>query len=489
MRVLFASAEVSPFAKTGGLGDVCGALPKALAQLRHDVVVFTPWYAQTRSWYDRHPHVARPEIVMRTTVSWAGWSAEMFLLRSVLPGSSVPVYFVGNDFYFDRAGIYDLRGDGFDDNLERFTFFNRAVIAACEALGLTFDIVHAHDWHTAPLTMYLHSGLRSVPNFASAASVFTIHNFSYQGRFPGWRFGFTGLHSSYMSADTLEYYGDVNFMKGALTFSDQITTVSPTYAREIQEPEFGAGLDGWIRTRAFKLTGILNGIDTDEWDPSNDEDLDANYEKGRMLGKKVCKRMLCRELGLPFNERAPVIGFVSRLVEQKGIDLFLPILPHLLERGAQFIALGTGEPRYEEAFRYYANLYPDHVVALMTFDEALAHRIFAASDLFLVPSRFEPCGLNQMYALRYGALPIVRMTGGLADSVVPYDGANRAKANGFGFQAAETDELRRCADYALTSWKDWRVRKKLQENAMTHDFSWDRSARAYEGVFTRALKG
>src|SRR5512140_2188746 len=320
MRVLFATAEVSPFAKTGGLGDVCGALPKALAKLGHHVAVFTPWYAQTGTWYDKHPHAARPEVVLQTTVAWAGWSYPMELLRGVLPGSDVPVYFVSNGYYFGRAGIYDGIA-GFDDNLERFTFFNRAVIAACEALDFAFDLVHAHDWHTALLAMYLHSGLRTVPNFAAAGSVYSIHNFSYQGRFPGWRFGFTGLHSLYWSPDTLEYYGDVNFMKGALTYSDQITTVSPTYAEEIQEPEFGAGLDGWIRARSSKLTGILNGIDTDEWDPSNDEFLEARFEKGKMLGKKICKRMLCRELGLRFDEKNPVIGFVSRLVDQKGIDL------------------------------------------------------------------------------------------------------------------------------------------------------------------------
>jgi starch synthase len=487
MNIVFASAEVSPFAKTGGLGDVCGALPKAIHQLGHDVTVFTPLYSETKRYFDTHPEELLPVEVAKETLSWGNWSFPMTLFRGLLPGTSIPVIFVANGSLFERESIYAGR-HGYDDNLERFAFFCRAVIRGCELLGIHPDIFHAHDWHTSLLPLYLDSGLRSVANFTKTRSVLTIHNLQYQGRFGSDRFGALGLHDRYWRSDALEYYGDVDLMKGGILFADQVTTVSPTYAREVQTSAGGAGLDGLLRDVSFKFRGILNGIDPAEWDPRTDETLSANFEPGKMLGKKICKRLLAHEVGLPFEERIPLIVFISRLVDQKGLDLLIPVISRIAAAGAQLIFLGTGEPRYEEALRRHAEDFPSSIRTFTTFDSPLAHRLIAGADLLLMPSLFEPCGLNQMYALRYGTLPVVRLTGGLADTVGPYDGANRELANGFGFAPPTPEELLRTVEWAITSWRNWRLRKKLQDNGMALDFSWERSAKKYVEVYEEAQR-
>ncbi|HVT45883.1 MAG TPA: glycogen/starch synthase [Thermoanaerobaculia bacterium] len=488
MRVVFASAELSPFAKTGGLGDVCGSLPKALATHGHDVVIFTPWYSDTGRWFDRNPDFSRPEAVVETTLAWGGWSAPLTIARSHLPGTGIAVFFVVNDAFFARETLYSFRSDGLDDNLERYTFFCRAVIRGCELLGIQPEILHAHDWHAGLLPLYLHSGLRSVSNFSGTGSVYTIHNLSYQGAYGPDRFAHLGLHHRYWSADALEHYGVLNVMKGAILFSDQVTTVSPTYAREITTPEGGAGLDGILREVEGKVTGILNGIDVEEWNPATDRHLDARFERGKLLGKKICKRMLSREAGLRFDERVPLFGFVSRLVNQKGVDLLLAAIPQIIAAGANVVVLGSGEGHYEESLRYYSEVFTGRMKAWIGFDNRLAHRIFGAIDVLLMPSLYEPCGLNQMYALHYGALPLVRLTGGLADTVIPWNGANREVANGLGFLAPDPSDLVATAHEAIRVWKNTRLRKRLQENGMTSDFSWERSARDYESVYERARR-
>ncbi|HEX9163402.1 MAG TPA: glycogen synthase GlgA [Thermoanaerobaculia bacterium] len=484
MRIVFATSEVSPIAKTGGLGDVCGSLPKALAALDHDVTVFMPFYRQAREWFERND-VQPEQITPAIRIDWANWSAEATYFRTVLPGSEVPLILAANDFFFDRDQIYTGYG-GVDDFLQRYTFFCRAVISGCELLNIAPEVLHAHDWHTALLPVYLHSGLRGSEQFRKTRSVYTIHNLNYQGVADPPAFSLTGLHPRYWAADALEHFGKVNPMKGGIIFADQVTTVSPNYAREIETPELGAGLDGVLRSVAYKFSGILNGIDVDEWDPASDTHLDANYEPGKLHGKAISKRMLAKEAGLKSKPRTPMLAVVSRLVEQKGLQLLTPILGKLLRAGAQAVILGSGDRPYEEAFERVAEQHRDSCRVWIGFDNSLAHRIYAGADLLLMPSAYEPCGLNQMYALRYGTVPVVRLTGGLADTVIPFDGTNRAEANGFGFRHMSTDELYLATWAGMLNHKDSRTWKILQQNGMEQDFSWTRSARAYEDVYRRA---
>ncbi|HEY5611479.1 MAG TPA: glycogen synthase GlgA [Thermoanaerobaculia bacterium] len=487
MQIIFASAEVSPFAKTGGLGDVCGALPKALAKLGHDVAVFMPYYRQAREWFERRGE--RPETIADISIGWAGWSAPMTLLRTRLPDSEVPVYLIANDYFFDRGGIYEGTLDFQDDQVERFTFFCRAIISACGHLGLHVDLVHAHDWHTALLPLYLHSGLRGDSSFRDAASVYTIHNLNYQGRYGFGHFRALGLHSFYSSEHALEYFGDINLMKAGIIFSDQVTTVSPTYAREIQTVEFGAGLDGILRANAHKLSGILNGIDVDEWNPEQDPLITSPFSVVDMKGKVQCKKALRKEAELDVRSKAPIVSLISRFSPQKGLEILLGATPDLLRAGAQIVVLGTGEGHYEDAFRTAEAAYPRQFRAWIKFDTPLAHRVIAGSDLLLMPSLYEPCGLNQMYALRYGTLPVVRLTGGLADTVIPYDGSNLDSATGFGFHSTDPRDLYLTTWVGMTQMRDTAIWRTLQENGMSADFSWEHSAREYERVYRRARAG
>ncbi len=487
MKIVFATAEVSPIAKTGGLGDVCGSLPKALAKLGRDVVVFMPFYRQARQWFEKNGvtvHQPMPTV----SITWANWTAEATFLRTTLPGTDIPLILVANDFFFERDQIYQ-GAPGVDDFLLRYAFFCRAVIRGCELLDIVPDILHCHDWHTALLPLYLHSGLRGgSPHFAKTRSVFTIHNLHYQGVAHPDAFGVTGLHDRYWAPDALEHFGTLNPMKGAILFSDEVTTVSPNYAHEIMTAELGAGLDGVLRAVAHKFSGILNGIDVEEWNPATDPLLPAHFDAHALDGKAQNKRALVQELGLDCPDDAPLIGAVSRLVAQKGFQLLIPVLERLLGAGARVVLLGSGEPEYEAALSMIADRHPDRCRVWIGFDNALAHRIYGAADMLLMPSIYEPCGLNQMYALRYGTLPIVRLTGGLADTVTPFDGSNRADANGFGFNDAHPEALLWATALALEYSRDPNVWKQLQTNGMMRDFSWDRSAHDYDTIYRRSAK-
>jgi starch synthase len=485
MKILFATAEVSPIAKTGGLGDVCGSLPKALAALGHEVVVFMPFYRQAREWFARN--ATPPEQLLPTTsIAWANWAAEGTYLRATLPGTEIPLILVANDYFFNREQIYSPRLDGYDDGIERFTFFTRAVIRGCELLGFAPDIVHAHDWHTALFPAYLDSGLRGSEMFRNARSVYTIHNLNYHGIAASERFAVLGLHSRYWAPDALEHFGDVNFMKGGVIFADQVTTVSPNYAQEIQTHEHGAGLDGILRSLSWKLSGIVNGIDVEDWDPGTDSHLPSNYEPERLNGKALTKRALLKELKLRHSAKTPLLVFISRLVDQKGIDLLIPMLARILHAGAQAVILGSGESRYEHALAQIGEQHSARCRVVIGFDPDLAHRIYAAGDILLMPSLYEPCGLNQMYAQRYGTVPVVRMTGGLADTVLPFNGTNLDEATGFGFLTPSAADFYVATWLAMLNFKDTDVWRKLRQNGMRQDFSWDRSAREYEQVYRRA---
>ena len=485
MRIVFATSEVSPIAKTGGLGDVAGSLPKALTALGHDVVVFMPFYRQARQWFDKH-QVSVHQLMPTVTLAWANWTAEATYLRATLPGTDVPVVLVANDHFFERDQIYATAPDGTDDFLLRFTFFCRAVIRGCELLDLKPDILHCHDWHTALLPVYLHSGLRNEPHFANTRSVYTIHNLHYQGAAAPAAFALTGLHSRYWAPDGIEHFGTLNPMKGGIIFADQVTTVSPSYAREVRTTEHGAGLDGVLRAVSHKFTGILNGIDVEEWDPLTDTQLKANYDALTLGEKAKNKRALAKEADLRFSPKTPIIGAVSRLVDQKGFQLLIPVLARLLHAGAQFVILGSGDPAVEAGLLHVAAQHPDRCRVWIGFDPALAHRIYAGADMLLMPSIYEPCGLNQMYALRYGTVPVVRMTGGLADTVIPFDGTNDAVANGFGFLGADPLDLYLATWLGILNHREKGTWKSLQQNGMACDFSWQRSAKMYDDVYRRA---
>ena len=485
MRIVFATAEVSPIAKTGGLGDVCGALPKALAKLGHEVAIFMPYYRQARHWFEQNG-VTPYQLMPTVTIAWANWIAEATYLRANLPGTDIPLVLVANDFLYERDQIYARADNGYDDFLLRYTFFCRAVIRGCELLDVQPDILHAHDWHTALLPLYLDSGLRGSPHFAQTRSVYTIHNLNYQGIAGPDAFSLTGLHSRYWAPDALEHYGTLNPMKGGILFANQVTTVSPTYSYEVRGSEHGAGLDGVLRAMSWKFTGILNGIDAEEWDPASDPLLPANYDADTLRDKVKNKRALVKEAGFKFSAKAPLIGAVSRLVGQKGFQLLVPILDRLLAAGAQVALLGSGEPDLEYALSEIAARYPDRCRVWIGFDDALAHRIYAGADMLLMPSIYEPCGLNQMYALRYGTVPIVRLTGGLADTVIPFDGTNLERANGFGFIAAHPFDLYLATWLAMLNFKDGDAWKSLQVNGMAIDFSWERSAKEYERIYKLA---
>lgn len=486
MRILFVSAEVSPFAKTGGLGDVCGSLPKFLPQFGHEVHVFCPYYREVRIWCEQHGIYLENRGGL--DIGDQSGAGSFQILRTVLPGSDVPCWFIVNDHYFNRGGIYWGREDGVDDNLERYAFFCRAVAAAAGYLGLQFDIVHAHDWQAALLPIQLDAGLRDAHPFAGAGSVYTIHNLNYQGRYAASRFPSLELPWRYLSAGGLEYYGDLVMMKGGIVFADRVTTVSPTYALEIQRPEHGAGFDGLLRDLSWKLSGILNGIDPHEWDPASDRLIRETFAADDLSGKNACKKALRKEAALEATPRTPLLCAISRLVEQKGFDLFIPLIPKLLRAGWQIAVLGTGEYDLENQLRDAAARNPGAVAVWTRFDPALAHRIIAGSDAIVIPSRYEPCGLNQMYALRYGTLPIVRRTGGLADSVEGYDGTNAATASGFSFDLVDRSALEQALLVARLAYRDRALWAGMQKRGMSIDFSWSASAAEYDRLY-RGLRG
>ncbi len=480
MRVLFVASECAPFAKTGGLGDVVGALPKALATLGLDVRIVLPLYAGI-DW--------RALELLEGTIGvpmWFGtaWSA---VRMGSLPGSSVAVYFLEYHRYFDRPYVYGPPSEGYADNLERFTFLSRGALELCKALDWIPDVLHAHDWQAALVPVYVDTVEWGRP-LHGCATVYSIHNLAYQGVFEGGAMPITGLGYEHYNPRELEHFGMLNLTKGALYHATLLSTVSPTYAWEIQTPAFGCGLDGVLRERGSDLWGILNGIDTSEWDPATDRHLPAHFTAEDLSGKAVCKAALQAEAGLPVRAEVPVFALVGRLVAQKGVDVLAQALERVLEWDLQVVLLGSGEPEAERYFAWLGERRPDRLRAWIGFDEALAHRIEAGADFFLMPSRFEPCGLNQMYSLRYGTLPIVRATGGLADSVVNYDEATGG-GTGFVFHDLHRDAVADTIGWALSTWYDRPQHvAAMRVRAMAQDFSWDRAAEQYRSLYHAAYE-
>ncbi len=486
LKILFVASEAVPFAKTGGLADVAGALPRELARLGHDVRLVIPRYGGINSEAHRPGEWARLEV--RTASGVIPASIE----EGFLPGSRVPVLMVRHDAFFDRPGLYQEGGQDYPDNLERFAFFCRAVMELVTLLKRKADwrpdILHAHDWQTALTVLYPRSLYAGHPDIADCRTLFTVHNLGYQGLFPGSDYRKTGLGPEFFTPGTLEFYGKVSLLKGGLLFADLLNTVSPTYSREIQTPEFGCGLEGVLTLRRDRLGGVVNGIDTDVWNPASDPHLPHHYSASDLTGKKACKTALQRELKLP-GRRVPVLAIVSRLTIQKGLDLIAEILPELMALDLQIALLGTGDPQYEARFRALQEQYPQKVGLRIGFDEGLAHRMEAGADLFLMPSRYEPCGLNQQYSLRYGTVPVVRRTGGLADTVVPYSPLTirEGRATGFMFHEPTAEALLATVLLALRVFKDKTEWASLMQAGMNTDVSWTKSARSYGELYREVL--
>jgi starch synthase len=466
MRVAGIASEIGPFSKTGGLGDVIGALPRALADLGVEMITISPLYRSVR----QHP-LERTSLRIEVPVGDLRISASVF--RS---GTS---YFLDHPPFFDREGIYGTAHGDYPDNASRFVFLCRGALELLKILGPP-DILHAHDWPAGLVAAYAKTLYQR--DFARARVVFTIHNLAYRGLFGHWELPQTGLPWSQFHPRALEFYGHFSFLKAGLVYADLLTTVSPTYAREIQTPEYGCGLDGVLRERAPRLRGILNGVDYAEWDPERDPFLAAGYSARHLGGKAKCKEDLQRRLGLSPDPRVPLIGMVSRLSEQKGIDLAVEVIDALAERPSQFVLMGVGEAPLEQAVRAAAARHPGKVSARIDFDVPLSHQIEAGSDLYLMPSRYEPCGLNQIYSLRYGAVPVVRATGGLADTV-------RDGETGFSFKDFTKEACLRALERALGAFADPGAFGSIQQAGMRQDFGWEASARGYLELFQAPLPG
>ncbi len=477
MKIVFAASECVPFSKTGGLADVVGALPPALAAAGHDVTVYLPKYRQTR--------LSNPATVIRSiTVPFD----DRYRFCSVLDGGSlsgVKFYFIDYPPYFDRDALYGTALGDYRDNAERFALYSRAVLESVKVLGVP-DILHCHDWQSALVPILLRSLYSDDPAFRDVATVFTIHNIGYQGLFAPDTLPLLMLPWDLFTISKLEFYGKVNFLKGALVFSDFITTVSRKYSQEIQTSEYGFGLEGVLRARSGTVSGILNGVDYQEWSPETDKFIATHFSPKDLSGKAQCKQDLLAEFGVSNGNAAlPVIGIVSRFAAQKGFDLISQVADRLAREDMIVVALGTGDKEYEDLFRRLNKQYPQKFAVNIAYDNKLAHKIEAGADMFLMPSRYEPCGLNQIYSLRYGTVPVVRATGGLDDTIEPWD-PNTRKGTGFKFNDYTGENLLATVRMAVSFYRDRANWQALMRNGMSRDFSWAASAKEYLRVYERA---
>jgi starch synthase len=479
VKVAFVASEGVPFSKTGGLADVVGALPKALAALGHELEVILPRYRSTPRG-STLPHAQSLTLPLASGFKFAA-------VKDAGCSHQVQTYLVDCPEYFDRPGLYQDKGEDYPDNAHRFAAFSMAALEFLKHSATPPDIIHCHDWQTALVPIYLRNLYSEDPYFGKTSVVFTLHNLGYQGLFPPHVLPQISLHAGLFTIDALEYYGMVNLLKGGIIFSDFITTVSRKYAEEIQTPEFGYGLEGVLYSRAHRLQGILNGVDYEEWNPATDKLLPANYTPANLKGKEICKRALLQKMGIenPVLGR-PVIGIVSRFAAQKGFDLIAAAAEQLASLDPYVVALGTGDPAYEEVFRTMAEKYPERFLLKIGYDNALAHQIEAGSDMFLMPSRYEPCGLNQIYSMKYGTVPIVRATGGLDDTVEPFDGQS---GTGFKFHDYSPQALLAAIHAALEVYQASEVWQRLVQNGMKKDYSWSTSARAYSEIYQTLRKG
>ena len=475
LKVLFVSAEVSPYAKSGGLGDVAGALPKELRKQGVDVRVVLPKYRNIKNELLTNLQYLNAFEVM---LDWRRQSASIFSIDA-----DVPTYLIENDYYFGRDGFY-----GYGDDHERFAFFSKAAIEMLGAIDFCPDVIHFNDWQTGLGCIYLKDVYKKFLFFSKIKALFTIHNLQYQGIFGPETLSSIELNDGYFVDDKVEFHGNVSLMKAGLTYADALSTVSNSYAYEIQSPQYGYGLDGILRSRSHELFGIVNGIDTADYNPETDKHIFASYSAKNSKHKATNKAELQKLLNLPVRADVPVFGIISRLVDQKGFDLISGVMEELVSKDVQLVILGTGDGRYEHLFKHMAWRCPDKVSANILFNEELARRIYAGSDFFLMPSLFEPCGLGQIMAMRYGTVPIVRRTGGLADTVRPYDWET-GEGTGFVFEDYVASGLMWAINEALSSYYHEDAMPKLVQNTMNEDFSWTRSATTYIDLYENLKNG
>jgi len=474
LRILFLSPEVVPFAKTGGLADVAGALPGALKRLGTDVRLALPLYRMVREKdFDMRAVLENLKVPI----------GKEKLTANILESQTedgVPVYLIDREDMYDRPNLYGTAEGDYDDNLERFTFLAHACLKLTERISFRPDVIHCHDWQTGLVPALIKGPYADVPFFSGIPCVFTVHNLGYQGLFPEDKLPLTGLpKAQFYHPEGLEYWGKISLLKAGIVYSEAVTTVSPTYAKEIQTSEFGLGMEGILYRRRAYLHGILNGVDYRLWDPAKDSHLAANYSFQKMGGKSRCKRSVMDEMNLDrgLNKR-PLLGMISRLDAQKGLDLLVEIIDDILALEVGLVILGTGDEKIQNAIQEAAERHPGRVGLKVGFDEPLAHRIMAGVDMFLIPSRYEPCGLTQMYALKYGTVPVVRATGGLDDTIAPFDRKTR-KGNGFKFEPYGAKAFLETVQQAVQLFNDSEAWKALIANGMKADFSWDESARNY----------
>jgi starch synthase len=482
LHVLFVSPEAVPFAKTGGLADVAGALPKFIQSLGCELRVVIPYYRIVK-------HSGLP-------LQYLGEEIEVPIGNEILKADiyqgrlnqDIPVYFIDREEFFDREYLYSTPKGDYFDNAERFIFFSKAALILCQQMGFSPEVIHHHEWQTGLIPAYLKSIFQNDTLFSHAASVFTIHNIAYQGVFKKEKFWLTGLPMEMYNPEGIEFWERINFMKAGIVYADVINTVSQKYSKEIQTPEYGYGLEGILRKRGKDLYGILNGVDYQDWDPSHDSHLMARYDLKDISGKRECKKDLLKEFGLPPSlEDSPLLGMISRLADQKGFDLLVEILEELFTLDIGFVLLGTGEQKYHDLFIQVAHKYPQKAGIRISYDDRLAHKIEAGTDLFLMPSKYEPCGLNQIYSLKYGTIPVVRATGGLDDTILNYDPVTR-RGNGFKFIRYDAKEFLNQIKVAIGFYSQPEHWKQLIRNAMSSDFSWERSAEAYLQLYRKALE-
>jgi len=476
MHIVFVASEAAPLAKTGGLADVVGSLPHALKRLGHEVIVIIPYYRKQIRASNVKIRPLKQSVPMRID------SVDRIAALHEAKVDGLRFILIEQDDFYDREGLYGPPGDAYKDNLLRYIFFNRVALEAAYLLDRPVDIFHCHDWQTGFIPLLLKTQYQHQLRIANAQCVFTIHNLAYQGIFPSFWLHRLGLPVEFFHPGGFEFYGQINCMKAGIAACDHITTVSRTYANEILTPEYGCHLESFLSEHAGKLSGIVNGLDVEHWNPATDTAIAANYVPDKMQGKRYCKMVLQKKLGLAGNTETPLLTIISRLAEQKGVDLLLDCAPDWLKKGYQLAVLGSGEPAYEAMLKLLAKEKPEQMHFYAGFNEELARQIYAGGDIFLMPSRFEPCGLGQLMSMRYGNVPVVRATGGLKDTVTSHTVSKRT-STGFGFEQAKPVVFHAAVDFAVETWRKPTAWQRIVSRAMRRDSSWDASAGSYVKLY------
>ena len=487
IHVLFISSEIAPFAKTGGLADVSGALPQYLADERINICLLMPLYGSI----DQKRFNIKPYDNKTYTLKAGNINIDYEISICKLPGTEIDVFFLKNDSFYKRESLYvnPANGRDWEDNVERYLLLSKASLEIINHINFMPNILHINDWQTSLVPLYLMEKSKKHPSYKEIKTLLSIHNIAYQGIFEIEKFDYLGLPEEHIKfGGALEFWGRMNILKAGIFYSDLLTTVSKTYAMEIQKSEeFGYGLEGILTERRDDLHGVLNGIDYNVWNPLIDEHIQINYGIESLHGKKENKKLLLRSINMKYDDKIPLIGFISRLVDQKGIDLIQDRIYELMELDLQFIILGTGERKYHNFFQEVQKMYPEKVAVFLEFNNKLAHQIEASCDIFLMPSKYEPCGLNQMYSLKYGTVPIVRNTGGLADTVKDFDPVTK-RGNGFVFESYDSAELLKTVKRAINNYKKSDIWQIIVENGMVADFSWRKSAIEYIKLYRKLMQ-